>query len=180
MIFFADEIRPDLPAFLQRLKTLGVRELVMLTGDHTVTARTVAAQAGITKVRAGMLPAGKVETVQALRRDFPDLMMVGDGINDAPALAAASVGVALGARGAAISAAAADVVLLVDDVTRVADAVEISHRTLAIIWQSIVVGLGLSAIAMVGAGLGIIPPVVGAAIQEGIDAAVILNALRAR
>ncbi len=180
VLFFADRVRPGLRAFVQRLHDLGVREVIMLTGDHEATARAVAMQAGITHVQAGLLPAGKVAAVQAWRKQIPDLMMVGDGINDAPALASAAVGVALGARGAAISAAAADVVLLVDDVTRVADALEISHRTMRIIFECIFVGLGLSAAAMVAAGLGLIPPVAGAAIQEAIDAAVILNALRAR
>jgi len=180
VLFFADRVRPGLRAFVQRLHRLGVREVIMLTGDHEATARAVALQAGITHVQAGLLPAGKVAAVQAWRKQIPDLMMVGDGINDAPALASAAVGVALGARGAAISAAAADVVLLIDDVTRVADALEISHRTMRIIFECIFVGLGLSAAAMVAAGLGLIPPVAGAAIQEAIDAAVILNALRAR
>ncbi len=180
VLFFADQVRPGLRAFVQRLHDLGVREVIMLTGDHEATARAVAMQAGIAHVQAGLLPAGKVAAVQAWRKQVPDLMMVGDGINDAPALASAAVGVALGARGAAISAAAADVVLLVDDITRVADALAISHRTMRIIFECIFVGLGLSAAAMVAAGLGLIPPVAGAAIQEAIDAAVILNALRAR
>ena len=180
LLVCADEVRPGLPALMARLRALGVRELAMLTGDRWATARAVAAQAGMDFVRAGLLPAEKVAAVQALRRRRPGVLMAGDGINDAPALAAAAVGVAMGARGAAISAAAADVVLLVDDVARVADAIDVGRRTLSIVRQSIVVGLGLSLLAMGAAAAGLIPPVAGAALQEAIDLAVVLNALRAR
>jgi cation transport ATPase len=180
LLVFADEVRPGLPALMARLRALGVRELAMLTGDRWATARAVAAQAGVDAVRAELLPAEKVAAVRELRRRRPGVLMAGDGINDAPALAAAAVGVAMGARGAAISAAAADAVLLVDDVSRVADAIEVGRRTLSIVRQSIVVGLGLSLLAMGAAAAGLIPPVAGAALQEAIDLAVVLNALRAR
>ncbi|HET7770896.1 MAG TPA: heavy metal translocating P-type ATPase [Chloroflexota bacterium] len=180
LIVYADEVRPGLLPFMRRLRSLGVRQTVMLTGDHDTTARAVAAEAGIDVVRSQLLPAGKVAAVGELRRHVPDLLMVGDGINDAPALAAASVGIAMGARGAAISAAAADVVLLVDDVTRVADAVATGRRTMRVVHECIYVGLGLSFVAMAAAGAGLIPPVVGAGIQEAIDLFVVLNALRAR
>jgi P-type E1-E2 ATPase len=180
LIAFADEVRPGLPALMARLRALGVRELVMPSGDRWATAQTVAAQAGMDSVRAELLPAEKVAAVQELRRRYPGVLMAGDGINDAPALAAAAVGVAMGARGAAISAAAADVVLLVDDVTRVAAAVEVGRRTLAIVRQSIAFGLGLSLLAMGAAAAGLIPPVLGAALQEAIDLALVVYALRAR
>ena len=179
VITFADAVRPGVRAFVARLRGLGVRELVVLTGDQAPAARAVGAAAGIADVRAGLLPGEKVAAVRALRRREPDVLMVGDGINDAPALAAAAVGVALGARGAAVSAAAADVVLLVDDVTRVADALAISRRTRGIVLQGIVGGLGLSLLAMAAAALGLLPPVAGAILQEAIDAVVVLNALRA-
>lgn len=180
LILYEDEVRPGLRALTDRLGELGVQRLAMLTGDNTATAEAVAALAGIPTVSAELSPADKSAEVAALRMDQPGVLMVGDGINDAPALAAADVGIAMGARGAAISAAAADVVLLVDDVHRVADAIQVGKRTMRIVWECIVVGLGLSGVAMAAAALGFIHPVVGAVIQEFIDLAVVFNALRAR
>jgi heavy metal translocating P-type ATPase len=179
-IFVADRMRAEVPELMRRLADLGVRETVMLTGDRREAAELMAQKAGITQVRAGLLPAGKVEALGELRRAGPHVMMVGDGINDAPALAAASVGVAMGAHAPAAAAEAADVVLLVDDVSRVADTIEISRRTRRIALQSIGIGLGVSALLMVIASTGRIHPVAGALLQEALDAAVILNALRAR
>jgi heavy metal translocating P-type ATPase len=179
-VFFADRLRPEVPALMRRLASLGIRETVMLSGDRAGAAEAMARLAGISHVRAELLPAGKVEALGELRRTHAPVMMVGDGINDAPALAAASVGVAMGAHGPAAAAEAADIVLLVDDVSRVADAIEISRRTRRIALQSIGVGLGVSATLMVIASFGLIPPPLGALLQEALDAAVILNALRAR
>jgi P-type E1-E2 ATPase len=117
--------------------------------------------------------------VRALVDQGSSVLMVGDGTNDAPALSAATVGVALAGHGGGITAESADVVILTDDVTRVVDAIRISRRTLRIARESIWAGLGLSAVAMVFAAAGHIPPAIGALLQEGIDVAVILNALRA-
>jgi P-type E1-E2 ATPase len=180
LVVYADPLRPGVPALLRRLWTLGVRETAMLTGDDAATAQAIAAQAGISTVRADLLPAHKVDVVRELCGRHASVVMVGDGINDAPALATATVGVALGAHGTAVSAEAADVVITVDDVGRVADAVEIGQRTLRIALQSIWVGLGVSGAMMVVAALGFIPPTLGAVLQEALDVAVILNALRAR
>ena len=152
----------------------------MLTGDRRSSAEPIAREAGIREVRADLLPADKVEALGELRRRYGSVVMVGDGINDAPALAAATVGVAMGAHAPAAAAEAADVVLLVDDVSRVADAIEISRRTRRVALQSIGVGLGVSGALMVVASFGYISPPVGALLQEALDAAVILNALRAR
>jgi heavy metal translocating P-type ATPase len=179
-IEFADRLRHQVPALMQRLAVLGVTETVMLTGDREATAEIVAAQAGIRTVRANLLPGDKVAAVQELKRRYGVVAMVGDGINDAPALAAATVGVAMGEHGAAISAEAADVVLLVDDISRVGDAMAISRRMRRIALQSIGVGLGVSFLLMVIASLGVLDPPVGAVLQEALDAAVILNALRVR
>ncbi len=180
MIEFADRLRHQVPALMQRLAVLGVTETVMLTGDRESSAEVIAAQAGIRTVRANLLPADKVAAVQDLKRRYGTVVMVGDGINDAPALAAATVGVAMGAHGTAISAEAADVVLLVDDIARVGDAMAISRRMRRIALQSIGVGVGLSFLLMVVASFGLITPAVGAVMQEALDAAVILNALRVR
>ena len=180
VIAYADEVRPALRELTQRLRGLGVRRVAMLTGDGWRTARAVAALAGIEDVRAELRPADKTAAVAELQRAEPGVLMVGDGINDAPALASAAVGVAMGARGAAISAAAADVVLLVDDVQRVGDAIAIGQRTMRVVRECILIGLGLSFVAMGAAAFGLIHPVVGAGIQEAIDLFVVLNALRAR
>lgn len=179
-IEFADRIRHQVPALLQRLTVLGVTETVMLTGDREAPAEAIAAQAGIRTVRANLLPADKVVAVRELTQRHGTVVMVGDGINDAPALAAATVGVAMGAHGTAVSAEAADVVLLVDDIARVGDAMSISRRMRRIALQSIGIGLGVSFALMVVASFGYITPAAGAVMQEALDAAVILNALRVR
>jgi heavy metal translocating P-type ATPase len=179
-IEFADRLRHQVPSLMQRLAVFGVTETVMLTGDREQSAEAVAGQAGIRTVRANLLPPDKVAAVQELKRRHGAVVMVGDGINDAPALAAATVGIALGAHGTAISAEAADVVLLVDDISRVGDAMVISRRMRRIALQSIVFGLGVSLALMVVATFGVFSPAAGAIMQEALDAAVILNALRVR
>jgi heavy metal translocating P-type ATPase len=180
LVIYRDRPRDGIRAMLERLQRSGVRETVMLTGDDRATAQAIASEIGITSVQAELLPSQKVAAVRRLMEQHETVVMVGDGINDAPALATATIGVALGARGAAISAEAADIVLLVDDVGRVADAIDIGQRTLHIAKQSIFVGLGLSGAMMLVAAFGYIPPAVGALLQEVLDVAVILNALRAR
>ena len=177
---FADRLRHQVPSLMQRLAVLGVTETVMLTGDRESTAEIVAAHAGIRTVRANLLPADKVTAVQELKRRYGAVVMVGDGINDAPALAAATVGIAMGEHGTAISAEAADIVLLVDDISRVGDAMAISRRMRRIALQSIMVGLAVSFGLMVVASFGLLTPAVGAVMQEALDAGVILNALRVR
>ncbi len=180
IIRFDDQLRPGVRGLMQQLQQLGVRRTVMLTGDNAANAEIIGAQAGITQVEAGLLPEDKVRRLLALQAQDEPLVMVGDRINDAPALATATVGVAMGARGTGISAEAADIVLLVDDVTKVGEAVAIGQHMLRIAKQSIFLGLGLSFACMVVASFGYLSPVVGALLQEAIDVAVILNALRAR
>lgn len=177
-ITFDDRIRPDASHTVRSLRRIGVRRIVMATGDHPVVARSVGMAIGIDHVIAEATPREKVETLQDLRSDGVTAM-VGDGINDAPALAAADVGVAMGARGATASSEAADVVLMVDRLQRLVDAIGIAQRSRRIALESVVIGMGLSLVAMSVASLGLLMPLAGALIQEGIDVVAILNALRA-
>ncbi|MGD9671502.1 MAG: heavy metal translocating P-type ATPase [Hyphomicrobiaceae bacterium] len=177
-ILLADELRRETPHAVQALRTAGIRRIVMVTGDRSETADTIASALDIDAVLADREPSEKVEAVAFEQRLHPTIM-VGDGINDAPALAAADVGIALGARGASASSEAADVVIIVDRLDRVSDAVTISRRARAIAVQSIVAGMAMSGLAMLAAAFGYLTPVAGALTQEAIDVAVILNALRA-
>jgi heavy metal translocating P-type ATPase len=177
-IRLADELRSGTQSLLQRLRMLGVQRIVLATGDRSEVADAITAGLGIDAVRSGLTPDQKVLVVLSERKNGP-VMMVGDGVNDAPALAAADVGVAMGARGTAASAEAADVVILVDHLDRIVPAMEIARRSRFIALEGIFAGMGLSLIGMVAAALGYLTPVQGALIQEAIDVAVILNALRA-
>jgi len=179
-IIFGDKIRPDVEVMMKDLKKYGINQTVLLTGDSFINAKNIAIQAGITSFAAELVPEQKVEEIKKLRQDFDAVIMVGDGINDAPALAASTIGIAMGARGTAISAEAADVVLLVDNVSKVANTIEIGKRTISVAKQSIFVGLGCSFVLMGIATLGYLPPAIGALLQEALDISVILNALRAR
>lgn len=179
-LVLSDHIRPTVPAMMQELQALGVAEVAMLTGDSKQNAEVISKQAGIKKVYAELRPEQKAAIVQQLKKTYAPLIMVGDGINDAPALATATVGIAMGAYGTAVSAEAADIVLLVDDLTKVTEAISIGKRMLFIAKQSILIGIGLSFVLMVIAIFGHIVPAIGAILQEIIDVAVIVNALRAR
>lgn len=180
VIIFSDQLRPGVPVLVQKLRELGVQQTVMLTGDNKTNAATIAKEAGIERVEANLLPGQKVDEVKRLTQEYRASIMVGDGINDAPALATATVGVAMGAHGTGISAEAADVVLLVDDVTKVGDGIAIGQRMLHIAKQSIFFGMGGSFVLMGIASLGYIQPALGAIMQEVLDVVVILNALRVR
>jgi P-type E1-E2 ATPase len=177
-LVMSDPLRADAPEMIAALRREGVSRILLATGDRAEVARHVTEGLGLDAIRAGLSPDGKVLLVVSERKNGP-VMMVGDGVNDAPALAAADVGVAMGARGAAASAEAADVVLLVDRVNRIGAGIEIARKSRRIALQSVVAGIGLSVLGMIAAGLGYLSPVQGALIQEVIDVAVILNALRA-
>ena len=176
-IQMADQVRLETPRALRLLKREGIGKLVMLTGDRRDVAETVGTLLGVTEVRAEQTPADKLAAIQAARHQGV-VIMVGDGVNDAPALAAADVGVAMGARGAAASSEAADVVLLVDRLDRLVDALSIARRSRRIAVQSVTAGMALSIAAMGVAAFGFLPPIVGAMLQEVIDVIVIINALR--
>ena len=178
VIVLEDPIREDSAATLLELRRLGMKRIVMVTGDHRDVAERVGKTLGADAILAERTPAGKVEAVREESARGPTVM-VGDGVNDAPALAAASVGVAMGARGATASSEAADVVLMLDRLDRLAEALAIARRARGIALQSVLVGMGLSIAAMLVAAAGYLPPLAGALFQEAIDVAVILNALRA-
>ena len=178
VLVFDDPLRPDAARTLRSLRRNGVQRIVMVTGDRTEVAETVGAVIGVDEVLAERAPAEKLDVVRLETRRAPT-MMVGDGINDAPALALADVGVALGARGATAASEAADVVLTVDRLDRLGEATAIARRTRRIAVESMAVGMGLSLTAMGFAAAGLLPAVWGAILQELIDVAVILNALRA-
>lgn len=177
-VLLRDPLRREAPRTMRRLREAGFHRLVMLTGDRAEPAREVATVLGLDEVYAQQTPADKVAAVRA-ERERAVTVMVGDGINDAPALAAATVGVAMGARGATASSEAADIVLTTDRLDRLADAMDIARWSRRIAVQSAVAGMTLSLVAMVAAAFGLLPPAVGALLQEGIDVTVILNALRA-
>ena len=177
-LILADALRKGTDRFLQEVRHLGVERLVLATGDRSEVAAAVAEGLALDSVRSELTPDQKVMVVLAERKHGP-VMMIGDGVNDAPALAAADLGVAMGARGAAASAEAADVVLLVDQLDRILPGLKIARRSRRIALESVAAGIGLSVAGMIAAAFGHITPVQGALIQEAIDVAVILNALRA-
>ena len=177
-ILLADPLRPDAPRTLRRLRAAGINRLVMLTGDRPAPAEQIGTVLGLDEVAAQQTPADKVARVRA-ERERAVTAMVGDGVNDAPALAAADVGIAMGARGSTASSEAADIVLTADRLDRLADAKLIARRSRRIAVQSAVIGMGMSLVAMAFAAFGFLRPAYGALLQEGIDLAVILNALRA-
>lgn len=176
-VILSDRIRSNSRDTLTTLTALGVTHHLMLTGDAIATAEHVAAELGITDVRADLLPTDKVTAIRNISER--PVIMVGDGVNDAPVLAVADVGIAMGAKGSTAASESADVVIMLGDLSRVAQAVAIGQRTVSVAMQSIWLGIGLSLGLMLFATFGFLPAIIGAALQEVIDLATILNALRA-
>lgn len=181
VILMGDRVRDDAAELTASLRAAGVRHIALVTGDRRDVAEAVAERVGVDRVYSEASPADKIEVVRSTRdrAELRTVVMVGDGVNDAPALALADVGIAMGSMGATVSSETADAVIAVDRVNRVADAIRIGRRSLAIARQSVLAGMGLSFVAMGFAAFGYITPVAGALLQEGIDVAVIVNALRA-
>jgi cation transport ATPase len=173
-----DPVRPDAARTIRALRAGGIRRVVMVTGDRAEVAANVSGATGVDEVLSEQTPGGKLAAVRAERRRGT-VIMVGDGINDAPALALADVGIAMGARGATASSQAADAVLTVDRLDRLGEVMWLARRTRRIALQSVVAGMAMSVAAMAVAAAGWLPAVWGALLQEAIDLAVILNALRA-
>jgi heavy metal translocating P-type ATPase len=182
VIVMADEVRPDAKEAIEHLRSEGIRHVAMVSGDRRSVAERVGRELALDRVYAELSPEDKLEVVRHIRDDqqLRPVVMVGDGVNDAPALALADVGIAMGAASATVAAETADAVITVDRIDRVADAVHAGRRSLHIARQSMQAGMALSFAAMIVAAFGYLPPVAGALLQEGIDLAVILNALRAR
>ena len=176
-ITMADALRTGTTELLAALRKLGIGRIVLATGDRRAVAENVTKGLGLDAVNSELTPEQKVHLVLAERKHGP-VMMVGDGVNDAPALAAADIGVAMGARGAAASAEAADIVLLLDHLDCLLPGIEIAKRSQRVVMESVVAGIGMSIVGMVAAALGYLTPVEGAVVQELIDVAVIMNALR--
>ena len=181
VIEVGDRLRPDAVELVRALRAAGIHHIALATGDREAIGAAVGAELGVDRVYAEQSPADKLELVRALKSSagIGPVVMVGDGINDAPALALADVGIAMTPAGATVSSEAADVVIVVDRIGRVADAVRIGRRSLGIARQSVIVGIGLSLAAMAVAAAGYLVPAAGALVQEAIDVAVIVNALRA-
>ena len=156
VIAVSDPLRPDAREALEQLRALGVTDIAMLTGDNPDTAAAVAAEAGVTDVRAGLLPQDKVAAVAELRARAGAVAMVGDGVNDAPALAAATLGVAMGAAGTDAALETADIALMGDDLMAVPDTIRLARRTTRVIWQNIVFSIVVKTIFLVLAPLGLV------------------------
>lgn len=178
-ITFHDVVRESSKAMLDKLSQLGIKHTIMLTGDNQHVANAIAGPLGITEILANCLPADKVSAVKNITDSHKPVAFVGDGVNDAPVLTAADIGIALGARGSAAASESADVVIMLDDVYKVAEARDIARNTFKITKQSILGGIGMSVVLMFIFATGKFKPVYGAAIQELVDVAVILSALRA-
>jgi heavy metal translocating P-type ATPase len=177
IITFKDELRDETKSTLERLRKLGVKNILMVTGDNKTVAQTIAKRIGIKQFHAEALPGDKIRAIENIE-DRP-VAFVGDGVNDAPVLTASDLGIALGARGSTAASESADIVIMMDDLNHVAVGRQIAKRTFFIAQQSILVGIGLSVLLMVIFSTGKFQPIYGAAIQEVVDVVVIFNALRA-
>lgn len=178
IVVFADIIRPESKNLFSTLKKQGLSNITIVTGDKKLVADRIAKELGIEDVHAEALPEDKVTAIKDYKKQFGTVAMIGDGVNDAPALAMADVGIALGGHGGSASSESSDIVIMVDDVGRVAEAYSIAKKTLRIATQGMFFGIGASVFLMIIASLGYISPAYGALAQEGLDVVVILNALR--
>lgn len=179
-VTFVDHVRPEARQTMDTLKKMGVNNLMMLTGDQASFAKEVAKQVGITNVKTNLLPQGKIAALKAIPLDQHPVFMVGDGVNDAPSFVTADVGIAMGAHGATAASESASVVIIRDDLSRIAKIVEISQETIKIAKQAVLIGIAICTILMLVACTGILPAFVGAMLQEVIDTVSILWALKAR
>ena len=178
VLALADTLREETPAALKALREMGISSLIMLTGDNARVAATIAENAGVTEVRADLLPEHKVDAIKELLREHGQVAMVGDGVNDAPALANATVGIAMGAGGTDVALETADVALMADDLSKLPYAVALSRQSRAIIKQNLWIALGVIAILVPSTLLGFAPLGVAIVFHEGSTLVVVANALR--
>ncbi|MEM1455856.1 heavy metal translocating P-type ATPase [Pediococcus pentosaceus] len=179
-ITFTDYLRPEASQTMVQLHHLGVKKLMMLSGDQVKTARKIGQEVGIDDVQAELLPEDKIAALRALTPEEKPVVMVGDGVNDAPSLVTADVGIAMGAHGSSAASESADLVILKDDLAKVAKAVVIAKDTIRVARQAVLIGIFICTALMLIAAFGIIPAFIGAMFQEVIDTVSILWALRAR
>ncbi|MGO2198881.1 MAG: heavy metal translocating P-type ATPase [Pseudolactococcus laudensis] len=178
-ILFEDKIRPESQHVIERLKAQEVQHILMLTGDNQKTAELVAGELGITEVHAGLMPSEKIGILKELPETHRPMVMVGDGVNDAPALALSDVGIALGASGSTVASESADVVVLRNDLNLVPESIKISRETMKVAKEAVLIGIFICIALMLIASTGILPAIIGALLQEVIDTVSILYALKA-
>ncbi|MEI1231194.1 heavy metal translocating P-type ATPase [Enterococcus mundtii] len=179
-IYFSDTIRPEASKTIARLKAQGITDLLIVTGDGRTVAEAIAEEVGLTEVHARCLPQDKLTILTSIPKEKRPVTMVGDGVNDAPALTVADVGIAMGAHGSTAASESADVVILKDDLERVAEALMISRETMKVAKQSVLIGIFVCVFLMIVASTGVIPALFGAMLQEVVDTVSILSALRAK
>lgn len=175
-----DQIRPESKSTIQKLKDFGIKNILMISGDKKEATEMVASEVGITKAYPSSLPADKVKIINGLDKEYHPTIMVGDGVNDAPALALADVGIAMGYKGANAASESADAVILQDDLSKVSTVVKIAHDTMKVAREAVLIGIFICIALMIIAAFGLIPTIIGAMLQEVVDTVAILYALRAR
>lgn len=175
-----DQIRPESKSTIQKLKDFGIKNILMISGDKKEATELVASEVGITKAYPSSLPADKVKIINGLDKEYHPTVMVGDGVNDAPALALADVGIAMGYKGANAASESADAVILQDDLSKVSLVVKIAHDTMKVAREAVLIGIFICIALMIVAAFGLIPTIIGALLQEVVDTVAILYALRAR
>ncbi|MEI5992933.1 heavy metal translocating P-type ATPase [Candidatus Enterococcus mansonii] len=179
-ITFTDSIRPEAKETMEELRQMNVAHLVMLTGDNKIIADDIAQKVGITDVHADCLPQDKINVLKKIPTSQRPVLMVGDGVNDAPSLTVADIGIAMGAHGATAASESADAVILKDDLKKVSTAIKISKDTMKIARQSVLIGIIICTVLMIIASTGVIPALFGAVLQEVVDTVSILSSLRAK
>lgn len=177
-IHFSDTLRPEVPRLFEALKNFGIQKIIMLTGDKEIVAQHIAQEIGITEFKAECMPQDKISEVKKLKQNFPPVIMVGDGVNDAPALMEADMGISIGTRGSTAASEASDIVITVNSLERIYEAFQIGRVVMKVAKQGIFIGIGFSILLMLLASLGYVQPMYGAILQEAIDVVTILNALR--